>query len=74
MGVPNINQDAGSGGLIFRPSKKVMTPSENRPKKVMTPSENRPKKVMTPSENRPKKVMTPYEIRAKIQLYQVNFG
>jgi hypothetical protein len=36
----------GSGGLIFRPSKKVMTPSENRSKNVMTPSENRPKKVM----------------------------
>jgi hypothetical protein len=65
-----INQYTGSGGLIFRPSKKVMTPSEPA-KKVMTPYEiwaknqlnqanfvqNRRKtgqKVMTPSENRMK--------------------
>ena len=32
------------------------------------------KKVMTPSEKWTKKFMTLYEIRAKIQIYQLNFG
>ena len=53
-GVPNIYQDAGSCGLIFRPSKKVMTPLENRQKKDMTHSKIRSKKLMTLTENRPK--------------------
>jgi hypothetical protein len=47
--VPNDIQNTGSGGLIFRPSKKVMTQSEKPIEKVMTRRETGRKKVMTPS-------------------------
>ena len=54
-----IYQNTGSGGLIFRPSKKFMTPGKIWPKKVVTPVQIWSKKVVTPGQIWSKKVMTP---------------
>ena len=53
-GVPNINQDTGSSGFIFRPSKKVVTLSLNRGQKnyepVVEPTDKSHDLVKTPTE------------------------